>query len=150
MTPIATPAEAESAHIQLAGFMDKLSALLQRETDLIHAGQIRGAAAIAAAKQEVAGALLAAGERIKANAKYLRQAAPARCTALQQAQNALAAVVQRNMMVLATAHAVSEGIVRRVSSEITRKAGPQVYGASGRTLAPNQQRGKPLAISRTL
>ena len=33
------------------------------------------------------------------------------------------------MIVLATAHAVSEGIMRRLSGDLARKASPQVYGA---------------------
>ena len=53
------------------------------------------------------------------------------------------------MIVLATAHAVSEGIVRRLSGDLARKASPQVYGASGRTVAPNPKHGRPLAVSRT-
>ena len=60
------------------------------------------------------------------------------------------AVAQKNMMVLATAHAVSEGIVRRLSGELARKAAPRVYGASGRTVAPPPKRGQPLAVSRVL
>jgi hypothetical protein len=58
--------------------------------------------------------------------------------------------VQKNMIVLATAHGVSEGIVRRLSGELARKASPQVYGASGRATAPNPKHGRPLAISKTL
>ena len=37
-----------------------------------------------------------------------------------------------NLTVLATAHAVSESIMRGVSAELARKATPQAYGASGR------------------
>jgi hypothetical protein len=54
------------------------------------------------------------------------------------------------MIVLATAHAVSEGIVRRLSGDLARKAAPQVYGASGRATVPNPKQGKPLAVSRVL
>jgi hypothetical protein len=54
------------------------------------------------------------------------------------------------MVVLATAHAVSEGIMRRLSGDLARKASPQVYGASGRTAAPNPKHGRPLAVSRML
>jgi hypothetical protein len=54
------------------------------------------------------------------------------------------------MIVLATAHAVSEGIVRRLSGDLARKAAPQVYGASGRTVTPRPKDGKPLAVSRVL
>ena len=76
--------------------------------------------------------------------------APARCAALNGVQEAFRAVLQKNLIVLATAHAVSEGIVRRLSGELAKKASPQVYGASGRAVAPNPKHGRPLAVSRTL
>jgi len=54
------------------------------------------------------------------------------------------------MVVLATAHAVSEGIMRRLSGDLARQASPQVYGASGRAATPNPRHGRPLAVSRSL
>ena len=150
MTPMTKTAEAESALGELAALMEKLTALLAQETALVRAGDIRNAAAMAPAKQDLTGRLFAAAERIKANAKFLLAAAPARCAALQSVQDAFRPVVQKNMMVLATAHGVSEGIVRRLSGEMTRKASPQVYGATGRATAPNPKHARPLAISKTL
>jgi hypothetical protein len=150
MRPITTQAEAESAIADVTTLIEKLSGLLARETALVHAGNMRSAAEIETLKKELTGQLFASGEWLKANAKFLLQAVPARCTALKGAQDAFRAVAQKNMMVLATAHAVSEGIVRRVSGELARKASPQVYGASGRAVAPNPKHGRPLAISRSL
>ena len=46
--------------------------------------------------------------------------------------------------------AVSEGIIRRLSDDLARNASPHVYGATGRTTAPDPKRGQPLAFSRTL
>lgn len=69
---------------------------------------------------------------------------------LNRVQDAFRVVLQKNMKVLATAHAVSEGIMRRLSGDLARKASPQVYGATGRQLAPNPKHGRPLAISRSL
>jgi hypothetical protein len=68
---------------------------------------------------------------------------------LLRLQDAFRGIVQKNMIVLATAHAVSEGIVRRLSGDLARKASPQVYGASGRAAAPNPKHSRPLAVSRT-
>lgn len=150
MTPIMTKAEAESAVDDLTTLLESLSSLVQRETALVHAGQVRGAAEIEPVKRELAGRLYAAGERLKANAKFILQAVPTRCAALKDVQDALRTALQKNMVVLATAHAVSEGIVRRLSGELAKKASPQVYGASGRAVAPNPRHGRPLAISRTL
>ena len=147
---ITTTAEAEQALNDLAALIERLSAVVEQETALVRAGQMRGAAAIEPEKRQLAGRLFAAGERLKANAKFILQAMPARCAALHGMQDAFRAVLQKNMTVLATAHAVSEGIVRRLSGDLARKASPQVYGASGRTTAPNPRHGKPLAISRTL
>jgi hypothetical protein len=150
MGPIITTAEAEKALAQVAELVEKLRGVVEQETALVHAGKVRKAAALGPEKSELATKLYAAGERLKVNAKFLSQSAPASAAALRGVQEAFRVVLQRNMIVLATAHAVSEGIVRRLSGDLARKAAPQVYGASGRTIAPNPKQGKPLAISRVL
>jgi len=150
MKPISTAAEAEQAIDDLTALIGKLAGLVEQETVLVHAGHIRSAAALEPAKAELAGELFSCNERLKASAKFVRQSAPARCTALARMQEAFRTVLQKNMIVLATAHAVSEGIMRRLSGDLARKASPQVYGASGRTAAPNPRQGRPLAVSRTL
>lgn len=150
MKPIATADEAERALDDFGALIGKLAGLIEQETLLVHAGQIRRASALEPAKAELAGELYAANERLKVSAKFIRKAAPARCTALAGLQEGFRAVLQKNMVVLATAHAVSEGIMRRLSGDLARKASPQVYGASGRTTAPNPRHGRPLAVSRTL
>jgi hypothetical protein len=150
MTPIANTADAERTVDDLSVLLEDLSALVQRETALVRAGHLRKAAEIEPLKKELAGKLFACGERLKANARFVLQAAPARCAALRDVQESLRAALQRNMVVLATAHAVSEGIVRRLSGELAKKASPQIYGASGRAVAPNAKQGRPLAVSRML
>jgi hypothetical protein len=45
---------------------------------------------------------------------------------------------------------VSEGIMRGVHEEVTRKAVPQTYGASGRHAAPPRSASQPLTVSRVL
>jgi hypothetical protein len=150
MTPITTKAEAETALDDLTTLFANLSSLLQQETALVRAGKLRKAAEIEPTKKDMAGRLYTLGERLKANAKFILQTVPERCAVLKGPQEDLRAVLQRNMAVLATAHAVSEGIVRRLSGELAKKASPQVYGASGRAVAPNPKYGRPLAVSRTL
>ncbi|HEX3938759.1 MAG TPA: hypothetical protein VHX43_14735 [Xanthobacteraceae bacterium] len=150
MKPIATAAEAEQAIEHMTALLERLAAILEQETRLVHAGKVRSAVTLGASKAELAGGLFAVGERFKASAKFLQQSVPARCAALLRLQDSFRAIAQRNMIVLATAHAVSEGIVRRLSGDLARKAAPQVYGATGRTTAPNTKQGRPLAISRTL
>jgi hypothetical protein len=150
MTTITTAAEAEKAIAQVAELIDKLHRVVEQETALVHAGKVRNAATLGSQKSELTSKLFVAGEGLKANAKFLLQAAPASIAALRSVEDAFRAVLQRNMIVLATAHAVSEGIVRRLSGDLARKAAPQVYGASGRAAAPNPKQGKPLAVSRVL
>ncbi len=150
MTPITTVADGEQAVDHMMALIREMTGLVEQEMALVHAGRIRAATALAPAKAQLSGQLFKAGERLKGNAKFLLQALPARCTALTDVQETLRAVLQRNMTVLATAHAVSEGIMRRLSGDLARKASPQVYGASGRAVAPNSKQGKPLAVSRVL
>ena len=150
MSPITTTADAEKAIEQMAELIEKLHGVVEEETALVRAGKVRKATALGATKSELASRLLAAGERLRVNAKFLLRTAPAHAAALHRAQEAFAAALQKNMTVLATSHAVSEAIVRRLSGDLARKAAPQVYGASGRTTAPNPKRGQPLALSRVL
>jgi hypothetical protein len=150
MTRMTTAAEAQAAIAQATDLIEKLRGLIERETALVHAGKVREASTLAPQKSELTSKLYLVGERLKVNAKFLLRTAPAQAAALHRLQEAFRSVLQRNVIVLATAHAVSEGIVRRLSSDLARKAAPQVYGASGRTVTPRAKEGKPLAVSRVL
>ncbi len=59
-------------------------------------------------------------------------------------------MLQINLTVLATAHAVSEGIVRGVNTEIQRRNIPNTYTSAGRRAAPGPRHMTPLAVSRSL
>jgi hypothetical protein len=150
MSPITTTAEAEQAIENLALLIQKLSCLVEQETALIRTGHVRKATNLNQAKSLLAGELYNCGERLKGNAKFILKVAPARCAALARIQEAFRAVLQKNLVVLATAHAVSEGIVRRLSGDLGKKTTPQVYGASGRTAASYAKHGQPIAVSRKL
>jgi hypothetical protein len=150
MTTMKTAADAEAAMAQVADLINRLSFVIERETALVHAGKVRDAGALAPQKSELTSKLYVLGARLKANAKVLRQMAPAQVAASHRLQDAFSSVLQRNMIVLATTHAVSEGIVRRLSGDLARKAAPQVYSASGRAVTPRPKDGKPLAVSRVL
>lgn len=149
MTQITSQADAEAAIGDLTRLIEKLSGVIEEETKLVRAGHLRRATALEQQKSQLAGQLYVAGERLKAGAR-LAKSMPARCVELAKVQDKFRALLQKNMVVLATAHAVSEGIMRRLSGDLTRKAAPQVYGASGRTATPNPKHGRPLAVSRSL
>ena len=149
MTPITTRAEAEQAIADFAAAIEKLSVLIEQETKLVRAGQLHSASALEPTKSQLAGHVYVASERLRANAKLLKSE-PGLYAELAKLQEGFRALLQKNMVVLATAHAVSEGIMRRLSGDLTRKAAPQVYGATGRPAAPNPRNARPLALSRSL
>ena len=55
-----------------------------------------------------------------------------------------------NLTVLATAHAVTEGIVRGVNVEMQRRNVPNTYTASGQRAVAGPRHITPLAVSRSL
>ncbi len=89
-------------------------------------------------------------EGLKTAQKVLPQAAPELLTTLRRHHDTFRAMLQINLTVLATAHAVSEGIVRGVNAEIQRKNIPNTYTAAGRRAAPGPRNITPLAVSRSL
>jgi hypothetical protein len=142
--------DAENAVLHLAEVMDGLKGVLEEETALVRAGRLRQATGLALRKTELASHYVKAAEQLKARARLLSRSLPQEVGALGRRHDELQAALKSNLIVLATAHAVSEGIVRRLSGDLARKASPQVYGASGRTAAPNPRLARPLALSRTL
>ena len=89
-------------------------------------------------------------ERLKTSQKYLAQVSPELLTTLRRHHDTFRAMLQVNLTVLATAHAVSEGIVRGVNTEIQRRNIPNTYTASGQRAAPGPRNLTPLAVSRSL
>ncbi len=150
MSPITTAAEAEQAHRRSGRADREAHGLVEQETALVHAGQVRNATALDRAKSGLAGRALRRRRAAQGQREIPAADRAGSGAALRRVQEAFAPRCRRNMIVLATAHAVSEGIMRRLSGDLARKAAPQVYGASGRTAPPNPKHGRPLAVSRVL
>ena len=148
--PVRTPDEAQALVRHLLGVMDALLAMVEEETKLVRAGKLADAAKLEPKKTELSNQYVADTTRIKANQRYLQQAMPALADNLRERHDLFRAVLQMNLTVLATAHAVSEGIMRGVAAELARKATPQAYGASGRAVAPPPSSLQPLTLSRVL
>ena|SRR5215510_3360931 len=146
--PVKSAAEADALVAQLMGVMAELADVLQQETEHVRAGRVSAASGFAEPKSDLSRRYVAGTLRLRAS--KLQLVAPDRRTALQERHEALRALLKTNMTVLATAHAVSEGIVRGVSNEITRRSVPHTYGASGRTNAPSRAATAPIAVSRSL
>ena len=148
--PIQSAAEGENLVRHLLAAMDALVATVEQETALVRAGKLKDAVALEATKSELARLYVADTAQVKANLPALSKQVPDLLAALRRQHNTFNALLQINLTVLATAHAVSEGIVRGVSGEMARKSAPQTYGASGRAGVPGRGTAHPLAISRTL
>ena len=142
--------EAEQLASGLVGVMDALLGTLEAETEMVRAGHLAQAAALESRKSDLAGRYLAVTARLKANAGFLSQCVPQTLELLRQRHDLFRALLQINLAVLATAHAVSEGIIRGAAGEVTRKAAPQTYGASGRPVGPSAATATPVAVSRSL
>ena len=151
--PAPTAATAADARKLAENLMDVMSALLsviERETELVRAGKLREAMAFEPKKSELSRRYVGVVAQLKASQKFLAQSAPELLTALHRHHDTFRAMLQINLTVLATAHAVSESIVRGVNAEIQRRNIPSTYTASGRRAAPTPRHMTPLAVSRTL
>jgi hypothetical protein len=147
---ITTTAEAETVITHLSDVMDTLLAVVEEETELVRAGKLATAAQLEPTKQELSQHFLADSARVSASHAYLAQTMPEVLALLLHRHEQFRALLQINLTVLATAHAVSESIMRGVSNELARKAAPQGYGASGRSLKPGPSSLQPLTVSRML
>jgi hypothetical protein len=151
--PIPTASTATDARRLAENLMDVMSALLgviERETELVRAGKLREAMAFEPQKADLSRRYVSAVAHLKASQKYLSQAAPELLTTLHRHHDVFRAMLQINLTVLATAHAVSESIVRGVNTEIQSRNIPNTYTSAGRRAAPGPRHMTPLAISRSL
>ena len=147
---ISTPVEARQLTEELMEVMNGLLGIIERETELVRAGNVREAMQLERQKSELSGRYMVAVESLKNAQKYLNQVSPELLTTLRRHHDTFRAMLQINLTVLATAHAVSEGIVRGVNTEIQRRNIPNTYTASGQRAAPGPRNLTPLAVSRSL
>ena len=147
---ISTPVEARKLAEELMDVMSALLGVIERETELVRAGKIREAIALEGQKNELSQRYMVTVERLKNSQKYLAQVSPELLTTLRRHHDTFRAMLQINLTVLATAHAVSEGIVRGVNTEIQRRNIPNTYTASGQRANPGPRNMTPLAVSRSL
>jgi hypothetical protein len=150
LPPAATPAEARKLADGLLEIMNTLLGVIDQETKLVRAGKIREGMALEKQKSELSRRYAGAISHFKSSQKYMTQTTPELLTALHRHHDVFRAMLQVNLTVLATAHAVSEGIVRGVSAEAQRRNMPQTYTATGQRAAPARQHTTPIAVSRSM
>jgi hypothetical protein len=148
--PITTTAEAENLVRHLLAAMDALVATVEQETTLVRAGKLKEAGVFEERKAELGRIYAADTAQVKQNLPVLSKQVPELLAALRKQHDTFNALLQINLTVLATAHAVSEGLIRGVHAEVARKNAPQTYGSSGRSSAPPRSMATPVSVSRTL
>jgi hypothetical protein len=148
-TRIAGRADAEQLVDGVLATMRDLEAVLQMETAHVRVGRLRDGLAQESRKSQLAASYMQGLEAIKANAIALARFAPEALERLKAAHKAFGEIVGTNQVVLATARAVSESLVKGIAEEMNRHARPQGYAPAGygtRRSSPSE----PLVISKSL
>jgi hypothetical protein len=148
--PAANAGEARKLAEGLMEVMSSLLSVIERETELVRAGKLREAMAMEPKKSDLSRRYVVAVGQLKASQQYLSQAAPDLLKTLHRHHDLFRSMLQVNLTVLATAHAVSENIVRGVNAEMQRRNMPNTYTAAGRRAAPGPRQTTPLSVSRAL
>jgi hypothetical protein len=145
-----TAADAQVLMGRLIQAMERLSAMIEEETALVREGRLREAATIENEKAEFARSYVTDMTRLSASRASFSGVAADLIKTFRERHAQFHEQLRTNMTVLATSHAVGEDLIRGVSGEMTRKAAPQTYGATGRHAVPSSTAVQPLAVSRSL
>ncbi len=148
--PFASPAEALAFVDGLRQTMAELRSVLTEETALVRAARIKAARPFELRKTELSHRYLADLTRLKLHGAALRAHAGPALAGIEAEHEALQEALQVNLAVLATAHAVAEGIIRHVSQTVQARRAPSGYGANGRAHAPAPRAAAPVAVVRSL
>jgi hypothetical protein len=147
---VATADEANRLAGRLIDCMNSLLKLVEQETELVRGGKIADAVKLDARKTELSRDYVATIGDLKHNRAFFAKTTPELLKTLHRHHDAFRAMLQVNLTVLATAHAVSEGIVRGVNGEMQKKNVPQTYTAGGQHSSAGMRQATPLTVSRTL
>lgn len=129
-----------------------LSHLVGEETELVRAGRLPEAMTREPRKTELAGIYMRGVEQVKLNAVALARFVPDQVKRLKDAHHAFQGLIETNQIVLATARAVSESVVRDLAADANRPMRANGYGptatvGAGAFARPNSG---PLVVSRQL
>lgn len=147
--PLPSVGEVEELIGKFGAVMTSLTRVLQEETQFLRTGLISQIGRIASEKTELARRYVAEAALIRSNATYLARELPREFNALRRQHDDFHKCLNINLTVLATAHAVSEGIIRGVAGELASKTAPQTYGMTGRHTA-QRAAAQPISLWRTI
>jgi hypothetical protein len=148
-TRVATAADAKKLIDEIRATMAQLEKLLSVETEHVRVGRINEGLAQEERKTELTTLYLQGLETLKANAVALARFAPQHLEILKKDHAAFSQVIATNQLVLATARAVSESLVKGIAEELGRAGQASGYRPAG-PVAPRQQSATPLLVSKTL
>jgi hypothetical protein len=146
---VAGRADAEQLVAGVLSAMGDLEAVLEAETAHVRVGRLRDGLSQEERKTELAASYIQGLEAIKTNAVALARFAPHALEQLKASHLRFGQAVATNQMVLATARAVSESLVKGIADEMNRHARPQGYAPAG-LQARRPTTSEPLVISRKL
>lgn len=149
---IASPLEARALIDAVLEALGALSHLVGEETELLRGGRLPEAMTREPRKTELAGIYMRGVEQVKLNAVALARFAPDQVRRLKAAHADFQTLIETNQLVLATARAVSESIVRDLAADANKPSRVAGYGpastvGAGSFARPNSG---PLVISRSL
>ncbi|MEZ2410450.1 hypothetical protein GGC47_001531 [Bosea sp. OAE752] len=146
---------ASDARALIENVLDALSALAHlvgEETELVRVGRLPEAMTREPRKAELAGTYMRGVEQVKLNAVALARFAPDQVKRLKEAHHAFQNLIETNQLVLATARAVSESVIRDLAADANKPMRANGYGpaatvGAGVFARPNSG---PLVVSRRL
>ena len=132
--------------------LGSLSHLVGEETELVRAGRLPEAMSREPRKTELAGIYMRGVEQVKLNAVALARFVPDQVKRLKEAHLAFQGLIETNQIVLATARAVSESVIRDLAADANKPMRANGYGpaASVGAGAFNRPNSGPLVVSRRL
>ena len=104
---IETATEAENLVRHLLAAMDALLATIEEETALVRSGKLKEAAKLEETKNELARLYVADAAQVRANLPELSRHTPDLVAVMHEQYESFNALLQVNLTVLATAHAVA-------------------------------------------
>lgn len=131
-------AQAGASLGELAGLIETLIGLTDRETDLLKAGYLARAAEAAQAKQAATDAYIALASRLGPHAAKSAALAAEAAERVRQLQDTLHDRLTYNLAVISTARDVSENLVRSAARTVALRSRPTVYAFSGANPHPPQ------------
>ncbi|MGL4494477.1 MAG: hypothetical protein ACRCUX_01590 [Beijerinckiaceae bacterium] len=143
---IATPDEARSFLHEMTVAIKDMQHVIERETGLMKAGQVRQALALHEEKSEKSGHYLRCMQTLKSNAIAIARLAPGEVETLRKMHAVFNDLLAFNQQVIATIKSVSENLVRTVQEETTATRALATYGP-GANVARHTPGHAPLTLS---